>query len=140
LLGPLLNWTLNQSAARARIAEAEADTRAALATFDGQVLTALEETETALSTYARELDRRTELRSARDNAATAARITRARQREGQIDFLDVLDAERTFADADADLALANARIADAQVDLFRALAGGWQQQAAATGRQASGNR
>jgi NodT family efflux transporter outer membrane factor (OMF) lipoprotein len=134
LLGPLLNWSLNQSAARARIAGAEADTRGALASFDGTVLTALEETETALSNYARELDRRTRLQSARDNAATAARITRARQREGQIDFLDVLDAERTFADADADLALADARIADAQVDLFRALGGGWQSVTPPTGR------
>ncbi|MEG3175079.1 efflux transporter outer membrane subunit [Sphingomonas sp. RB3P16] len=126
LLGPLLNWSLNQSAARARIAGAKAETRGALATFDGSVLTALEETETALSTYARELDRRTQLLSARDNAATAARITRARQREGTIDFLEVLDAERTFADSDADLAAADARIADAQIDLFRALGGGWQ--------------
>uniref|UniRef100_UPI0035CB51E4 efflux transporter outer membrane subunit n=1 Tax=uncultured Sphingomonas sp. TaxID=158754 RepID=UPI0035CB51E4 len=126
LVGPLLNWSLNQSAARARIAGAEANTRGALASFDGSVLGALEETETALSTYARELDRRTQLQSARDNAATAARITRARQREGQIDFLEVLDAERTFADADADLAAADSRIVDAQVDLFRALGGGWQ--------------
>ncbi|WP_206365653.1 efflux transporter outer membrane subunit [Sphingomonas sp. AAP5] len=126
LLGPLLNWSLNQSAARARIAGAKAETRGALATFDGSVLTALEETETALSTYARELDRRTQLHSARDNAATAARITRARQREGTIDFLEVLDAERTFADSDAELAAADARIADAQIDLFRALGGGWQ--------------
>ena len=125
LAGPLLNWSLNQSAARARIAGAEANTRGALASFDGSVLGALEETETALSNYARELDRRTQLQSARDNAATAARITRARQREGQIDFLEVLDAERTFADADADLAAADSRIADAQVDLFRALGGGW---------------
>jgi len=126
LLGPLLNWSLNQSAARARIAGAEADTRGALASFDGSMLTALQETETALSNYARELDRRTRLQSARDNAATATRITRARQREGQIDFLDVLDAERTLADADTDLAAADARIAGAQVDLFRALGGGWQ--------------
>ncbi|WP_200940694.1 efflux transporter outer membrane subunit [Sphingomonas sp. Leaf339] len=126
LLGPLLNWSLNQSAARARIAGAEADTRGALASFDGSVLNALEETETALSNYARELDRRMRLQSAHDNAATAARITRARQREGQIDFLIVLDAERTFADADADLAVADARIADAQVDVFRSLGGGWQ--------------
>ncbi len=126
LLGPLLNWSLNQSAARARIAGAEADSRGALANFDGSVLTALEETETALSNYARELDRRTQLQSAHDNAATAARITRARQREGQIDFLDVLDAERTLADTDTDLAAADARIAGAQVDLFRALGGGWQ--------------
>ena len=83
LVGPLLNWSLNQSAARAKIAGAKADTQAALASFDGSVLGALEETETALSTYARELDRRTHLQSARDNAATAARITQARQREGR---------------------------------------------------------
>jgi len=107
---------------------AQADTRGALASFDGSVLTALEETETALSNYAREHDRRTQLQAARDNAATAARITRARQREGTIDFLEVLDAERTFADSDADLATADARIADAQTDLFRALGGGWQPQ------------
>lgn len=130
LLGPLLNWSVNQSAARARIAGAEADTRAALAGFDRSVLVALEETETALSTYARELDRRARLQSARDNAAAAARITRARQREGQIDFLEVLDAERTFADADAELALADARIASAQIDLFRSLGGGWQDMSA----------
>lgn len=126
LAGPLLNWSLNQSAARARIAGAQAETRGALASFDGSVLAALEETETALSTYARELDRRAQLQSARDNAETAARITRARQREGTIDFLEVLDAERTFADADAEVAAADARIADAQIDLFRALGGGWQ--------------
>ena len=47
-------------------------------------------------------------------------------REGQIDFLEVLDAERTFADADADLAASNGRIAAAQVDLFRSLGGGWK--------------
>jgi NodT family efflux transporter outer membrane factor (OMF) lipoprotein len=126
LVGPLLNWSLNQSAARAKISGAQAETRGALASFDGSVLGALEETETALSTYARELDRRAQLQSARDNAETAARITRARQREGTIDFLEVLDAERTFADADADVAAADARIADAQIDLFRALGGGWQ--------------
>ncbi|PMX28885.1 transporter, partial [Pseudomonas sp. MPR-R2A7] len=84
LVGPLLNWSLNQSAARAKIAGAQAETRGALASFDGSVLGALEETETALSTYARELDRRAQLQSARDNAETAARITRARQREGTI--------------------------------------------------------
>ncbi|MEG3125493.1 TolC family protein [Sphingomonas sp. GB1N7] len=126
LVGSLINWSFpNTSAARARIAGAEADSRGALATFDGTVLQALQETETAMSTYARELDRRTALQSARNGAEKAARITRARQREGQIDFLDVLDAERTFADADADLAAADARIAGAQVDLFRSLGGGW---------------
>lgn len=126
LLGPLINWALpNQEANRARIAVARADSAASLASFDGTVLVALEETETALSTYAHALDRRQTLRSARDSAARAARITLARQREGQIDFLTVLDALRTQAAADADLASADRAVGFAQVDLFRALGGGW---------------
>lgn len=126
LLGPLINWNfLNQEGARARIAGAQADTQASLATFDGTVLRALEETETALSSYAHQLDRRTALQAARDQAETAVKITRAQQREGAIDGLVALDAERTFAEAEASLALADARIADAQVDLFRALGGRW---------------
>ena len=125
LLGPLLSWKVNPAKARARIAGAEANSQAALATFDGVVLTALGETETALSNYARALDRRTALQAARDQAAVAARITRAQQREGQIDSLAQLDAERTFADTEAALALADAQIADAQIDLFRSLGGSW---------------
>ncbi len=131
LLGPLLSWNVNQGAARARIAGAEADTQAALATFDGTVLTALEETETALSNYKQAIDRRAALAQAREAAERAARITRAQRREGQIDSLSQLDAERTFADAEAALALADARISRAQVDLFRALGGGWRPAAVA---------
>lgn len=125
LLGPLISWDLNFDKARARIAGAEAGSRAALATFDGRVLTALEETETALSNYAGVLQRRAALQSARDQAGVAARITRAQQREGQIDSLAQLDAERTFADTEAALAIADAQIARAQIDVFRALGGTW---------------
>lgn len=125
LLGPLLNWSVNPTRARARIAAAEADSQGALASFDGTVLVALEETETALSNYAQALQRRTALQAARDQAAIAARITRAQQREGQIDSLAQLDAERTYADTEAALALADAQIARQQIDLFRALGGNW---------------
>lgn len=126
LLGPLLNWSVNQAPARARIAGAEAESRVALAQFDGVVLNSLEETETALSRYQRMLERRAALENARSAAQVAARITRARQREGQIDSLELLDAERTLADAEAAVATADAMISRAQVDLFRALGGGWQ--------------
>lgn len=125
LVGGLLGWTVNQGPARARIQAAEADSQAALATFDGVVLRALEETETALSNYARALDRRTALQAARDQAEVVVRIARARQREGQIDSLELLDAERTFADTEAQLAAADGAIGTAQIDVFRALGGGW---------------
>ncbi|HVJ00199.1 MAG TPA: TolC family protein [Sphingomonas sp.] len=127
LLGPLISWSFpNQSAARARIAGAEADSQAALARFDGTVLTALRETETALSAYAHHLQRRTSLKAAYEQAERAATITRAQQREGAVNSLDLLDAERTLADARAALADADALIADDQVDLFEALGGGWE--------------
>lgn len=126
LVGPLISWSFpNQEAVRARIAGARAGGDVALASFDGTVLTALQETETALSAYAHELQQRAALQSARDESERAVRITRARQREGQIDFLEVLDAERSFADAEASLADSNARVTSAQIALFRALGGGW---------------
>ena len=132
LLGPLINWSFpNQEGARARVAGAEAEAQADLARFDRTVLTALEETETALSRYGNELERRAALQSALGEAQAAARITRAQLREGRADSLVVLDAERTLAEAEAEVVEADDRIIDAQVDLFRALGGGWAQPAEA---------
>lgn len=127
LLGPLISWSFpNQEPIRARIRAAEASAEGALATFDGIVLRALQETETALSVYRHELDRRVALADARDAARRAAEIERARLRAGRADSLEVLDAERTLAEAEAVLVLSETRIAEAQIDLFRALGGGWQ--------------
>ncbi len=89
------------------------------------MLTALQETETALSAYANELDRRTALTEARDQAATAARLSRTRFDAGADSFLTVLDAERTLAGAEAALAQSDALVTTYQIALFKALAGGW---------------
>jgi outer membrane protein TolC len=127
LVGPMISWAFpNNQAIRARIAGARADSHADLASFDGTVLQALQETETALSAYRNAELREQTLTNARDEAARAAKITLARQREGQIDFLVLLDAQRTLAQTEADLAEARRATAFAQVDLFKALGGGWQ--------------
>ncbi|CAN5414997.1 efflux transporter outer membrane subunit [soil metagenome] len=125
--GPLISWSFpNIAVARARIAQTGALTDAALATFDQTVLTALQETETALTNYANELDRRTALTEARDQAATAARLSRLRFDAGADNFLTVLDSERTLAGADAALAQSDALVTTYQIALFKALAGGWE--------------
>lgn len=125
--GPLISWSFpNVFAARAQIKAAGARSDAALATFDQTVLTALQETETALSNYANELDRRAALTEARDQAARAAELSRLRFNAGADSFLLVLDAERTQAAADAALAQSDALVTTYQIALFRALAGGWQ--------------
>lgn len=126
LLGPLINWSFSDRArARARVAGAEASAQEALAAFDGTVLRSLQETETALSAYARSLQRRESLKAARNEAAVAVRITRAQQREGQVDSLALLDAERTYAESEAELTSTDGLVVSNQIDLFRALGGRW---------------
>lgn len=127
LLGPLINWAFpNSEPVRARIDAAEAGASESLAAFDGTVLRALQETETALSAYARALEQRRSLQAAQSAAQRAATIVRARQREGFSNSLDLLDAERTLAEAKAQLVDMDTRISGRQIDLFRALGGGWQ--------------
>lgn len=125
--GPLLSFTFpNQEAARGRILQAQGQGAVSLATFDGTVLAALRDTETALSALSRELDRQQSLLRARDAARKAAQLSRLRFTEGIDNFLTELDADRTLATAEAQLAQSEQAVADDQVTLFRALGGGWE--------------
>jgi NodT family efflux transporter outer membrane factor (OMF) lipoprotein len=128
-LGPLISWTIPvNGVAQARIRQAQASTQAALAKFDGTVLTALRETETALDAYARELDRHSALEAACTENATVAQQARQLYRNGKTGYLESLDAERALAASEASLAASKAQLADDQVALFLALGGGWEQE------------
>lgn len=126
-MGPLISWTLpNTGAARAAIAQARATADAEYAHFDATVLNALQETESALVTYARQLERHASLQAARDTAARAASQASTLYKAGKTDYLPVLDAQRTLAGADSALAESQAQLANMQVDVFLALGGGWE--------------
>ena len=126
-LGPLISWSFpNLLVGRARVQQAEASAAGALANFDGTWLRALQETETALTRYSRELERREALRRARGQAAESARIARLRYRSGRESFQIVLDNERSLAAIEAELARSDAQLSDNLVSLFLALGGGWQ--------------
>jgi outer membrane protein, multidrug efflux system len=126
-VGPLISWTLPVTGpARSRIAQAQAGSDAALARFDASVLNALRETESALTVYARELDRNAALKEARDQSALASEQARTLFRYGRADFLTALDAERVLAVADSALSASDAQLTTDQVALFLALGGGWE--------------
>jgi NodT family efflux transporter outer membrane factor (OMF) lipoprotein len=126
-LGPLISWTFpNTRVARARIAQAQAGSQAALARFDGTWLGALQETESALTRYSRGLEQIAALRRAVANSNEAARIARLRYRSGRESFQIVLEAERSLAQNESALASAEAQLSDDLVTLFLALGGGWQ--------------
>jgi NodT family efflux transporter outer membrane factor (OMF) lipoprotein len=139
-LGPLISWNLPAtSSARVHIAQANASTAGALARFDAVVLNALRETESALTVYARELDRNAALRAARDQSALAARQTAKLYQFGRTDFLAALDADRTLAVSEGMLAASDAQLAADQAQLFLALGGGWENARPAKGGHEGGH-
>lgn len=124
---PLVSWAFpNQAPARARLAQARAGERAALAGWDIAVLRALREVETALAAYDAEQRRNRTLAEADKEARLTARRAAARVRLGDAAPLLRLDADRTVAQASLAVALSDLAIAQAQVALFRALGGGWR--------------
>jgi outer membrane protein TolC len=131
-LGPLISWQFpNRARARASIRAAEAQSDAAYAHFDGTVLAALRETESALTVYAHDLDRRVMLQSAQRNAGKAAQDAERLFQAGRHDYLPVLDANRSLVAADQALASVESKIAADQVQVFLALGGGWEETNAA---------
>ncbi|HUA26786.1 MAG TPA: efflux transporter outer membrane subunit [Steroidobacteraceae bacterium] len=124
-LGVGIHWQANQSLARARIDSATAATRFALAQFDGAVLGALRETESALTIYAHDLKSDEDLAAAEARASEAEHEADQLYRGGKIDFLSLLDAQRTLDSADDQLAASHVQLATDQIELFLALGGGW---------------
>lgn len=124
---PLISWAFpNQAPVRAKIAQARADERAALASFDNAVLRALREVETGLAALQAESARNAALSQSLEQAALYARRTSARARVGDISPLLRLDAERTWAMAALQKGQSDHAVAQGYVTLFRALGGGWQ--------------
>jgi NodT family efflux transporter outer membrane factor (OMF) lipoprotein len=126
-IGPLLSWNWpNRGLTRARIGAADATADAAAAHFDGAVIESLRQTETALSAYAREIDRDHALDAARTDADKATAQANTLFKYGRTGFLDVLTAQSNLATVEATLAQSRAALIDRQIAVFLALGGGWE--------------
>jgi outer membrane protein, multidrug efflux system len=126
-IAPGITWAaFDLGRVRAEVAGSRAHADVALAGYEQRVLRALEETENALITHARTRDSLSDAAAAAAASQTAARIARTRYEGGMVDFLDVLDAERTqLADEDR-LAQSRTDAATSLVAVYKALGGGWQ--------------
>jgi NodT family efflux transporter outer membrane factor (OMF) lipoprotein len=128
-LGPSINWTFpNQAGPRARIAQARASQAATLASFDSVVLTALKETEQALSQYSAALDQRQGLASAQGQIHRSFDIAHAGYVAGSLSNLDLLTTEQSLVALDAAVAASDATLIQLQIAVFKALGGGWHDE------------
>lgn len=126
-VAPTVSWpALDIGSAHARLRAARARDDAALANYDQTVLRALEDLENALVSYSQQQAR---LKSLTDQAAAsrrAAELARVQYREGGIDFLVLLDAERTLLAAEDSLTVAETSVNTDVVAIYKALGGGWR--------------
>jgi NodT family efflux transporter outer membrane factor (OMF) lipoprotein len=90
------------------------------------VLGALRDVEDALCSYRTEQTRRQALSDAADAAKSAVDLSQEQYRQGVIDFLSVLDAQRSLLQAQDNLAQSDSAISTDLVALYKALGGGWE--------------
>jgi outer membrane protein, multidrug efflux system len=127
VIGPSISWAaFDLGRVRAEVAGSRARADVALATYEQTVLRALEETENALVTHARTRDSLQQAAQAAYASQTAARIARTRYEGGLVDFLDVLDAERTQLEAEDRLAQSRTDAATSLIAVYKSLGGGWE--------------
>jgi outer membrane protein, multidrug efflux system len=127
VVGPSISWAaFDLGRVNAEIAGSRARTDIALAVYEQTVLRALEETEDALVTHARTRDSLKDAADSAEASRTAARLARTRYEGGVVDFLDVLDAERTQLAAEDRLAQARTDAATSLIAVYKALGGGWE--------------
>jgi multidrug efflux system outer membrane protein len=126
-VGPSISWAaFDIGRVRARIGSAKAQTDAALAAYEGAVLGALEDTEGALISYGRAQSRRDALQVAATASDKASDLARKRFEGGLIDFLEVLDAERTALSAELLLSQSRTDAATSLIAVYKALGAGWR--------------
>jgi multidrug efflux system outer membrane protein len=134
-LGPSITWAaFDLGSVRAQIRAADADAEGALATYEQQVLLALEESENAFSDYGKRQQRLLALIRQSESSRAAADLASIQYREGTVDYLVLLDAQRERLSAEDAQALAEVDLYRGIVSIYKALGGGWQPQAAVATR------
>jgi len=90
------------------------------------ILTALKESEQALAEYSAALDRRQALADAQTEIHRSFDIAHEQHLAGSASNLDLLTTEQSLVALDAAVASSDASLIQVQIDLFKALGGGWQ--------------
>jgi NodT family efflux transporter outer membrane factor (OMF) lipoprotein len=130
-LGPSISWNIfDAGAIRHNIEVQSAIQQQYLLAYEGAVLTALEEVENALTAYAQEQLRRQRLLAAVTAARQAENLAAQQYQAGLVDFVVVLDAQRSLLAYEDQLAASAGTVSANLIRLYKALGGGWSVPAA----------
>jgi NodT family efflux transporter outer membrane factor (OMF) lipoprotein len=126
-IGPTAEWNIFQAGAiKANIKVQKELTTQAFLTYRKTVLTALEQVENQLVAFANEWNHRQSLNEAVVQNKKAVDLSNQLYAQGTIDFLTVLDAERSLYASETALSQSKESISADLVSLYQALGGGWE--------------
>ncbi len=132
--GPSASWRVfDTGRIRADIAQQEAVQEQALLAYRQTVLAALREVESALIASSMEQERRGALVGAAAANRKAVDLATRLYTEGQVEFLNVLDAQRSLYATEDALVQSTGLVLTDLVALFKALGGGWREEGTAEG-------
>jgi outer membrane protein, multidrug efflux system len=118
----------NAGAVLAGVDLAEAQTQEAVVRYQQTILQALREVSDALVGVRKRQEFRVQQELLTQTLAAASQVATLRYEGGVSSYLEVLDTERQYFQAELDLTLAQRDELTSIVELYRALGGGWQQQ------------
>lgn len=126
-IGSALNWSLFKGGAMwADVDYSKAKTKAALATYQKTVLTALQEVESSLVLYGGEWKSLKQLKAAEKTRQKGFNIAKLRYEAGEESFLAMLDTERSLLSAQDARVQSEIKMLTRLVQVYKALGGGWQ--------------
>ena len=111
---------------RAEVRAQTAVQQGALAAYEKAVLLSLQEAENALVAYAQEQNHRQALADEVTENRRSLAMANGLYAEGRVNFLDVLDAERSLDQSEDQLAVSDQSVSLDLIALFKALGGGWE--------------
>jgi multidrug efflux system outer membrane protein len=124
LANPAVSWpALDFGTVHARLRGAKAEADGALANYQKAVLLALEDFENACVGYGAQEARLASVLEQAQASRRAAQLAEIQYREGGINFLVLLDAQRTLLQAEDELAQAEAAANTSAVAVYKALGG-----------------
>jgi multidrug efflux system outer membrane protein len=124
LINPAVSWpALDYGSVHARLRGAKAEAEGALSVYQKTVLGALEDFEDACVGYGSQETRVVSVIEQAQASRRAAKLAEIQYREGSINFLVLLDAQRTLLQAEDELAQAETAANTAAVAVYKALGG-----------------
>ncbi len=124
LINPAVSWpALDYGSVHARLRAAKAEADGALSAYQKAVLTALEDFEDACVGYSTQETRLVSVIEQAQASRRAEQLAEIQYREGSINFVVLLDAQRTLLQAEDELAQAETAANTGAVAVYKALGG-----------------